>query len=57
MALSVAVLVTCRVDLFHPDVGLAMARLLRRHGVRVSVPDGQTRERPCRADRRTEPDG
>jgi len=37
-----ALLVTCLVDLFYPDVGIAMVRLLRRHGAGVSVPDGQT---------------
>ncbi len=41
-ASSAALLVTCLVDLFYPEVGLAVVRLLRRHGVRVSVPDGQT---------------
>ncbi len=39
---SAAVLVTCLVDLFYPEVGVALVRLLRRHGVRVAVPDGQT---------------
>jgi L-lactate dehydrogenase complex protein LldE len=37
-----AILITCLVDLFYPEVGVAMVRLLRRHGVQVSVPDGQT---------------
>ena len=39
---SASVLVTCLVDLFYPDVGMAAVRLLRRHGVRVGVPEGQT---------------
>lgn len=39
---SAALMVTCLVDLFYPDVGVAMVRLLRRHGVTVRVPDGQT---------------
>ena len=39
---TAAILVTCLVDLFYPEVGVAMVRLLRRHGVQVSVPAGQT---------------
>ncbi len=39
---SAALLVTCLVDLFYPAVGMATVRLLERHGVRVTVPDGQT---------------
>ncbi|MGH7320578.1 MAG: (Fe-S)-binding protein [Candidatus Rokuibacteriota bacterium] len=39
---SADLLVTCLVDLFYPDVGVAMVRLLRRHGVEVRVPEGQT---------------
>jgi L-lactate dehydrogenase complex protein LldE len=39
---SAALLVTCLVDVFYPEVGLATARVLERHGVRVSVPEGQT---------------
>ena len=41
-ARNAAILVTCLVDLFYPEVGVAMVRLLRRHGVQVSVPAGQT---------------
>jgi L-lactate dehydrogenase complex protein LldE len=37
-----ALLVTCLVDLFYPEVGLAAVRLLRRRGVEVTVPEGQT---------------
>jgi hypothetical protein len=37
-----ALLVTCLVDLFYPEVALAVVRLLRRRGVDVTVPDGQT---------------
>jgi len=39
---SAAILATCLVDVFYPEVGVATVRLLRRHGVRVAVPDGQT---------------
>ncbi len=35
-------MVTCLVDLFYPEVGFAAVRLLRRHGVGVEVPPGQT---------------
>jgi len=35
-------MVTCLVDLCYPEVGFAAVRLLRRHGVRVEVPPGQT---------------
>lgn len=34
--------VTCLVDLFYPEVGMAVARLLERLGVSVEVPSGQT---------------
>jgi L-lactate dehydrogenase complex protein LldE len=37
-----AFLVTCLVDQFLPEVGLAVLRLLRRRGVQVDVPPGQT---------------
>jgi len=37
-----AIMVTCLVDLFYPQVGEAMVRLLGRHGVEVRVPAGQT---------------
>ena len=39
---SVALFATCLVDLFHPQVGEATVRLLRRLGLRVSYPEGQT---------------
>jgi L-lactate dehydrogenase complex protein LldE len=42
MAVRAAFLVTCLVDLCAPEVGLAVMRLLRRHGVEVDVPAGQT---------------
>jgi L-lactate dehydrogenase complex protein LldE len=41
-SLRAAILVTCLVDVFYPEVGVAMVRLLRRRGVEVSVPAGQT---------------
>jgi L-lactate dehydrogenase complex protein LldE len=37
-----ALLVTCLVDLFYPEVARATVRLLRRRGLDVTVPDGQT---------------
>jgi L-lactate dehydrogenase complex protein LldE len=37
-----SLLVTCLVDLFYPDVGVAAVRLLRRHGVTVHLPRNQT---------------
>lgn len=44
MATSVraSLLITCLVDLFYPEVGVAMVRLLRRLGVTVDFPAGQT---------------
>lgn len=39
---SVALFATCLVDLFYPQVGEATVRLLRRLGVRVTYPAGQT---------------
>lgn len=39
---TAALMVTCLVDLLYPDVGIAVVRLLRRHGVTVRVPEGQT---------------
>ena len=41
-AIRASLLVTCLVDLFYPDVGLAIVRLLRRLGVRVDFPANQT---------------
>lgn len=39
---GVALFATCLVDLFYPEVGEATVRLLRRLGLRVSYPAGQT---------------
>lgn len=39
---SVALFVTCLVDLFYPQVGVATVSLLRRHGLRVTFPEDQT---------------
>jgi L-lactate dehydrogenase complex protein LldE len=39
---SVALFVTCLVDLIRPSVGFAAAKLLETAGCRVSVPKGQT---------------
>ncbi len=39
---SVALFATCLVDLFFPQVGEATVRLLRRLGLRVTYPAGQT---------------
>ncbi len=39
---SVALFATCLVDLFYPQVGEATVRLLRRLGLRVTYPEGQT---------------
>jgi L-lactate dehydrogenase complex protein LldE len=38
----VALMITCLADVFFPEVGVAMVRLLRRLGVAVEFPDGQT---------------
>jgi L-lactate dehydrogenase complex protein LldE len=35
-------MVTCLADMFYPDIGVAIVRLLRRLGVTVEVPEGQT---------------
>jgi L-lactate dehydrogenase complex protein LldE len=40
--LSAALLVTCLADVFAPEIGVSTVRLLRRLGVRVSFPAGQT---------------
>jgi L-lactate dehydrogenase complex protein LldE len=37
-----ALMITCLADTFFPEVGVAMVRLLRRLGVEVDFPDGQT---------------
>lgn len=39
---AAALMVTCLVDLLYPEVGVAVVRLLRRHGVAVRVPERQT---------------
>jgi L-lactate dehydrogenase complex protein LldE len=39
---SVALFATCLVDLFYPQVGEATVRLLRRLGLKVTYPEGQT---------------
>ena len=38
----VSLLVTCLVDLFYPEVGVGMVRLLRRLGAAVDFPRNQT---------------
>src|SRR5262245_34969615 len=35
-------MITCLGDMFFPEVGVAMVRLLRRLGVEVDFPQGQT---------------
>jgi L-lactate dehydrogenase complex protein LldE len=42
MPTSVALFATCLVDLFYPQVGEATVRLLRRLGLKVTYPAGQT---------------
>jgi L-lactate dehydrogenase complex protein LldE len=37
-----ALMVTCLGDMFYPEVGVRIVRLLRRLGVRVEFPEGQT---------------
>lgn len=37
-----ALMVTCLGDMFYPEVGVSIVRLLRRLGVRVEFPEGQT---------------
>jgi L-lactate dehydrogenase complex protein LldE len=39
---SASIMITCLGDLFFPEAGVAMVRLLRRLGVRVDFPAGQT---------------
>jgi L-lactate dehydrogenase complex protein LldE len=41
-AVSAALMVTCLGDLFYPDVGVRIVRLLRRLGVHVDFPSRQT---------------
>ncbi len=40
--MTVSLFVTCLADLFYPEVAASAVRVLRRHGVRVSCPSGQT---------------
>ena len=37
-----ALMITCLGDVLFPEVGVAMVRLLRRLGVEVEFPEGQT---------------
>src|SRR5438045_3203948 len=37
----VALFVTCLVDLFYPEIGVATVKVLRKHGVTVDFPQGQ----------------
>src|SRR5262245_29083552 len=37
-----SIMITCLGDMFFPEVGVAMVRLLRRLGVTVDFPEGQT---------------
>lgn len=39
---TVALFVTCMVDMMYPQVGVAAVELLERHGVRVVFPEAQT---------------
>jgi L-lactate dehydrogenase complex protein LldE len=41
-AIRASIMITCLGDLFFPEVGVAMVKLLRRLGVTVDFPDGQT---------------
>ena len=38
----VALMITCLADMFYPEIGERIVRLLRRLGVRVTLPAGQT---------------
>ena len=40
--MKVALMITCLGDIFRPEVGVATVRLLRRLGVTVEFPEGQT---------------
>jgi len=42
MEIRASLMVTCLGDIFYPDVGVAIVRLLRRLGVVVDFPPGQT---------------
>jgi L-lactate dehydrogenase complex protein LldE len=41
-ARRVALMITCLGDMFYPEVGVSIVRLLRRLGVAVEFPEGQT---------------
>src|SRR5262245_31104053 len=41
-AVKASIMITCLGDMFFPEVGVAMVKLLRRLGVTVDFPDGQT---------------
>jgi L-lactate dehydrogenase complex protein LldE len=41
-SIRASIMITCLGDLFFPEVGVAMVKLLRRVGVTVDFPDGQT---------------
>jgi L-lactate dehydrogenase complex protein LldE len=41
-SIRASIMITCLGDLFFPEVGVAMVKLLRRLGVAVDFPDGQT---------------
>jgi L-lactate dehydrogenase complex protein LldE len=40
--IAASLMITCLADMFFPDVGVAMVTLLRRLGVSVDFPEGQT---------------
>ncbi|HPC45592.1 MAG TPA: (Fe-S)-binding protein [Candidatus Latescibacteria bacterium] len=40
--MRVSLFITCLADLFHPEIGLAMVTILRKHGVELVFPRGQT---------------
>ena len=42
MPVRASVMITCLADVFFPEVGVAMVKLLRRLGVTVDFPEGQT---------------
>jgi L-lactate dehydrogenase complex protein LldE len=42
MTVRASVMITCLADMFFPEVGVSMVKLLRRLGVTVDFPDGQT---------------
>jgi L-lactate dehydrogenase complex protein LldE len=42
MTVRASVMITCLADMFFPEVGVSMVKLLRRLGVTVDFPEGQT---------------